>query len=324
MVLLKEIHRAFRTAFRDPTQHEPQLVANLVWHLPRRLNAVSLSGGNSLKAGGVFVHAQPFVTAPSFPAATPASVEIGDLLLLRTAYNAGSAVDRRAMLLQAKKTATLPAKPDNKNQYHLYAQWPRFEYVRSTPHLNGETRHVRGPDLYDAAKYLLLCGDTHPEFPCCCAPGFCYLMRGYCYAMTAHPTEPHLTHHRCFARDVLEFIMGDSGKTYNERVHHFATGWDKVIEDLTTITAERHSKFMGRASGGTTRARGGMMALHFLSGEMPFFSRLSHLGFSVSDFPAGMDGPPDVPARDREDNEEGGRGISILEFAINAEGPPRA
>lgn len=322
--LMDKIHSAFHDAFRNPTQYEPQLVANLVWHLPRLLNGVTLSGGNSLKTGGVFVHAQPLVTAPSFPAASPASVEIGDLLLLRTARHANGAVDRRAMLLQAKKTNNLSTRPDNENQYHLYAHWPTFEYVRSTPHLNGQKRHIWKLDVYNATKFLLIANRPLSQFPCCCGPA-CFQHHwclDHCQTMTAHPTEPLLTHHRCFAMDLLDFILGKSGKAYNVNLHHCTNGWDKVIEDLTTITAQRNTVFMERASRGVSRERGVLMFARLPSEGMPHFSRFSHLKFNASDV-TGMDGPPDVPDRNYEENGEEGRGISILEFAINTEGALR-
>lgn len=321
--LLVAIHDAFRAAFRDPKQREEQLVANLVWRLPKQLNDVTLSGGNSLRTGGVFVHRQPLVKADSFPDAKNKSVEIGDLLLLRTAYHNGCLVDRRAMLLQAKKTKKLPARPDNKNQYHLYADWPRFEYVQSTPRLNGQRRHIRGFDVHNAAKFLLI-SDGSSSWPGCgtMLSSVCRLLclDYHCQTVTAHPTKPHLTHHRCFAMDLLEFILGDSGKTYQTDIHHRANGWDKVIEDLTTITAERNTVFIKRASSGESSTRGDMMRMHFLSGEMPL-SRLGELNIHTSDADSDMQGPPEVTNRDDGGGDEEGRGISILEFTISSEGP---
>lgn len=75
---------ALKDAFKNLKSSEPQLVANLVVELPKRINQLALTGSGTLAAGGVFVHAQPRVTCTTFPAAEPASVEIGDLLLIRT------------------------------------------------------------------------------------------------------------------------------------------------------------------------------------------------------------------------------------------------
>ncbi len=102
------------------TQGEPQIVANLVFHLSTKINALNLT---SVKVGGVFIHAKPFVTCNSFPAPPPNSVEIGDLLLIRNGKRSGKIVEQRALLLQAKKVKEIPTKPDNPNQYHLYSQW---------------------------------------------------------------------------------------------------------------------------------------------------------------------------------------------------------
>ncbi|QVL36758.1 hypothetical protein [Aminirod propionatiphilus] len=330
--MMDAIHLAFEDAFENTAQHEPQLVANLVWHLPKQLNSITLSSkGNSLKTGGVFVHAQPFVRADSFPKTKPESVEIGDLLLLRTAYQAETLIDRRAMLLQAKKTANLSARLYNENQHYLYAHWPIFEYVQSTPRLKGQKRHIKGLDVYDATKFLLIANGPLLFSPCCCgsAPFLRhYCLRhhcfGHCPALTAHPTEPCLSHHRCFAMDLLDFIFGASGKTYNEEFHHRVNGWDKVIEDLTKITAKRNSVFMERASGRVSRKRGELMFALLPHEGMPSFSRFSHLELCAPDI-TGMDGPPSVPDSNYGEDGEEERGISILEFAINinSEGAPR-
>jgi hypothetical protein len=147
--------KSLQHAFANPHLEEPKLIANMVWHLPRQVNKLILSGGISVRCGGVFTHSQPYVSSDAFPDSSLGSVEIGDLLLLHTALRRGQVEDRRAMLLQAKKADHWPVPIDNQNQHYLYEEWPTFEYVRSTSALNGKRRFVRGKDLRNASKYLL-------------------------------------------------------------------------------------------------------------------------------------------------------------------------
>jgi hypothetical protein len=233
----------------------------------------------------------------------------------------GKVVDRRALLLQAKKYKRLPATPDNKNQHHLYSQWPTFEYVRSTNKLNGKKRHITGSDLYNAAKYLLI----GPNPPCCCFP-WCewhhyknlhYYRHG---ALTAQPSQPELSHYRCFMHEMIEFIMGDAGKSYVTPPPKWTKKWDRVIKDLTEVTAERHSVYMKRASSGVSTMRG--QALAFLPADFPEVSMLSMMRITKVDELEAMDGPPDVPESWPQDNDGEG-GISIIEFVVESEGGNR-
>jgi hypothetical protein len=316
---LRKISDAVNLTFANPTQSEPQLIANLVWHLPTHLNTVALSGGYSFKTGGVFVHAQPFVQCRNFPRSIPASVEIGDLLLLRTAVHNGAICDRRAMLLQAKKVNSLPATPDNENQHRLYAQWPAFKYVRSTPALNGKKRHIRGSDLYDASKYfLILQGGCNFCFTMAhnLFPGF--FCKNSVSLMTAHPTEPNLSHYRCFVHEIVDFIIGDTGKQYINPPPARSKNWDRVIEDLTTITANLNSRYIQRTFFGVSTLRGQMLGLHFCSGVVPKYSKLSDVGISMEGRFNRLDGPPEVPSEWSEKEDEGG--ISIIEFVVSSEG----
>lgn len=126
-------------AFWYTTRSEPQLVANLVWQLPKYINAASLSGSTKVKAGGVFVHARPFVACTSFPEPKPASVEIGDLLLLRTLVVNKKVEEQHALLLQAKK-ASIPATPDNSNQLTGSGSLISCPEVNLAPFLLGPVR----------------------------------------------------------------------------------------------------------------------------------------------------------------------------------------
>lgn len=306
---------ALHKAFHNLSQREPQLIANLVWYLSKQIHNISLSSGVSIKTGGVFVHAHPLVKCNSFPEPDPASVEIGDLLLLRTSLIDKTVVDRRAILLQAKKDTKLNPKPDNKNQHHLYAKWPQFEYVRSGPELTGRKRCITGLDLYNAAKYLLIGSDPlcFCEFPhyLCCDYMHPFLGDHDHLLLTAQPSQPELSHYRCFFQELLEFILGDAGKTFNSPPgRERSNDWDKVIEDLTSVTAQQDSKFMDRASSGESKKRGQCLA--FSSGTFPELSMISKAGFSVDGKDEGDDSPPLVPEEWSGGEDDGG--ISIIEF----------
>ena len=165
------IGSVINNALSDIGKSEPQLVANLVWEIPRAINNLRFSNGEKITSGGVFVHAQPFVKCKNFPDQTKKAVEIGDLLLLRTEVSGEKITNRRALMLQAKKVSSYSIKPDNVNQHYLYATWPSFEYTRSTEELNGKGRCVTGLDLYNATRYLLI-NNTKNDHCCFCAQ--CY------------------------------------------------------------------------------------------------------------------------------------------------------
>jgi len=318
------IDEALVDAFLDPSQSEPQLIANLVWYLPRYLNSIKPRSGVSIQSSGVFVHGQPFVKCTPFPNPTPQSVEIGDLLLLRTGLVNGRVSEQRALLLQAKKFQDPHKTPDNPNQHHLYDVWPTFEYVRSTPALNGKKRHITGNDVHLGTKYLLIrdyagckvdCPSPDCMYPTCA--GDCLSL------MTAHPTNPKLSHYRDFRNELLEFILGNAGKEYVSPPPKRTRNWDKVIEDLTTISAERVSLWMRRASSGTSSTRGQQLSriqrgqMHFSTGISSRHSQLAHVGFPRQG--EWYDEPPSVPPIEFDNEEYKDGGVSIIEFVVNSE-----
>lgn len=318
--LFLAVTSAFNEALINPTLTEPQLVANMVWHLPRKINAVTFTSGFSVKSGGVFVHSQPLVKCNNFLKPSPRCVEIGDLLLLRTDIR-GNTIDRSAMLLQAKKYDTLPVSPDNENQHHLYASWPKFEYSRSTRLLNGQTRRVWGLDIYNAAKYLLI---SKNYLPCLCntiCSLNCACLDPQLYQnslFTAQPSKPKLNHYKCFLLELLDFILGDAGKPYKTPPHWKDKNWNRVIDDLTKATATQATKFMQRASSGTSSSRG--QSLFFLAGILPKKSTLFAMGkLLMEENSNNHNRPPEVPAEWGDVGGEEG-GLSTIEFVTSVGG----
>lgn len=313
--IVDAINSAQLMAFHDFSATEPQLVANLVHYLPQYLNSCLTSTAYGVKVGGVFVHGSSFVQPDNLPKASPASIEIGDLLLLRTAVQGGRIIDRRALLLQAKKTDRYPASPDNANQHYLYAQWPEFKYIRSTPALNGKSRHVTGLDLYDAAKYLLIkSGGNHWGFGGSWFYSHAHSMDG---VLTAYPSEPKLSHYRSFTAELVDFIFGDAGKLYKSPPKPKSKNWDQVIDDLVQVTAKRLSTFVRRATQSASKARG--QGLIFHSGEFDKASSLGEITGIAKEESLVSDVPPKVPGRDvRGENDDEG-GLSTIEFFIESE-----
>ena len=299
---------AIHSALKNPAQSEPQLVANLVWQIPAHFNSIP-----AIRATGVFVHGRPLVTCSNFPKAKPPSVEIGDLLFLRSKKaRSGKITARQALLLQAKKANVFPTHPDNLNQLHIYANWPTLTYKSGMGSKNGASCTLRGSDLSDAAQYLI--------FPdsCCRVSQSCrpWPFRYYGVtndALTAHATWARLTHYRGFLETLIEFVFGNAGKRYRTLSKPDLSGWTTLIHDLVTATKDATSVYISRASSGTTDQR-----LRFMCGALDLSSALSVgddatplRGFAQAD---GSDGSPEIPSEPMFEEPAGG--LPIVEFVI--------
>ncbi|MDR1722722.1 MAG: hypothetical protein LBR84_02130 [Tannerella sp.] len=298
------ISNAMTLALTNPSLPEPRLVANMVKNIPLEINNISMPGF-SVSAGGVFVHQSPNVKW-NIPHMHKNYVEIGDLLLLRKEGTREPFRYRRAMLLQAKKIKpSWNNIPDNPDQHTLYHQWPRFEYTRLTA-LKGQFRHITRQDIYMGTKFLLLsdtqsCSGCINRFNCVTAPG----------CLTALPTKPQVNGYRCFADELTHFILGLAGKPYNILSSASQqTGWSKVIEDLTTITAQRIAKVAGNSF-----ARGHGVS-DFLSGDVKALTCMQ--GIDVSNIMR-FDENNRNDDIEWNNNEHGNDdpGFSIIEFTIS-------
>jgi hypothetical protein len=304
------IFRSFQT-----NSAEPQLVANLVWQLPHHINQIKFRGPSKISAGGVFVHARPFVTCDSFPKIKPKSVEIGDLLFIRTLVEKNVVVERRALLLQAKKVNRVPKKPDNDNQWYLYERWPAFKYELRSGGLTGKSRHINEPDMYEAAKYLLIGnGSFASPWHCTCCMGCPFHWHHprlkSCFHYTAQPTKPEISRYRCFVDELVSFIAGNAGKVFAKPKPR-TRGWDRVIHDLIAETAKAKTIYAGRATGQSTSAmRGNGVLFYSFTGQ----SNFSFFGGDDDRVVNNSDEPPDVPNEWNDDYDGGG--ISIIEFAV--------
>ena len=318
--LYKACERAVAIALRDPSRHEPELVANLVYQLPLALNGIQFNsvGISKIQSGGVFVHKQPLVESFSFDPTISKSIEIGDLLLIRSEKVSGTVSNRSALLLQAKKTNKLPGVPDNKNQHLLYSEWPEFTYVRSTQVLNGEKRQVEGNDIYNGAKYLLISEQGNLQFhhQNYYDPFLPFASR--VKAVTAQPIAPVLSHYNSFVSELIDFVLGDAGKPYTSPVPVSDIGWDKTIDDLIQVTAKQKSVSMANAAGNLTK--NGSRGVFCLSGE---FSDPLSVFYDESDSTQGKHlhslPPINVPPEWDVDEKLDSEGISTVEFIIETE-----
>lgn len=287
---------------------EPDYVAQMVFDLPRMINtrlAAHFPPHTRIAAKAVFVHQSPKVRCATFPSPLPQSVEIGDLLLAISHRHVGGQVDRWAMLLQAKVSRQYdPLLPDNQNQHHLYCLWPQFEYVTSP--LAGQFRNVAGPGLYTGAKYLLI--DPLPGHP---RHNQWFGWRGI--MLSAHPTQPRLSSVRRFDGQTFRTIFGNGGRAFmlNPPAHD---GWDQVMTDLLTVTAQ----LVSRTLQGQPRGHGQLFfvdglprLLHDADGSLPLHVPIQHLVSEGQQIPPAPLGDGGIPA------DEGG--ISIIEIDVEDE-----
>jgi hypothetical protein len=321
VALALAVIQTLRDSFGNPADTEPQMVARLAKNLPRHISEINLESPTKVSAGSVFIHSRPYVTWDSFVRNGNSSVEIGDVLFVRRNVRGGKIVESHALMLQAKKIARLPATPDNVNQWYLYQAWPRFKYTRGvSPKRRQRSRIISEPDMYDAAKFLLIGGpDTGSRMPCASRfhwghLHYCRIADVYCH-YTAQPTTPALSRYRCFACELLEFIAGNAGKIFTEP-KSYSRGWDRVIEDLLEDTAKAKTIYMGRAAGTRTPIPRGMHA-NFLvhpSSEKKVFAN------PRLEIPEGRGDFGDLPPwPDKLDDGEGDRGISTIEIVIENE-----
>ncbi|MBF0400157.1 MAG: hypothetical protein HQL90_05265 [Magnetococcales bacterium] len=322
---------AIDKAFSNIHQDEPQLIANLVHHLVYRFNKyiapLFALEGVTAQSGGVFVHQRPtaaLIPPNTFPASKPKSVELGDLLLVLSLTEKG-VTDRVAMLLQAKKVSSIPTTlGSSRNQHHLYAHWPPFEYQIPSS-LRGNSRHITGPGLYQGGKYLLI-NQNGRGMPVRLGSRYALLSAG-AVGFTAEPHPGELSGYRDFEDELYAFLFGNAGRAYVSPPSIGSIGWDQVIEDLISGTAKLATTWMKGASAGGDQSRHRGLFLCGFQNSLKLTAERILLRASADwdNWCRDSNGPPDVPPEiDTNIFGEGG-GISIVEFAVtvNDEGGHR-
>lgn len=167
--------------------------------------------------------------------------------------------------------------------------------------------------MYEAAKYLLIASDPaarcwnqmwHVDWPYHQFPHRLGVFSHY----TAHPTNPELSRYRCFASELIEFLIDDAGKAFDKPKSR-TRGWDRVIQDLIDETSKARTIFMERATkkiGKPTKGSG--VLFMSLPNDSSFFSILH--GVKAGE----LIKRPDVPEAWGGDDDGGG--ISIIEVVI--------
>jgi hypothetical protein len=313
--ILKSIANATQSSFRSTNKNEPQIVANLIFYLTKEIKNLAAKHSIPIRCGGVFVHAQPQVKFQDGNNKFQ-TTEIGDLLLINTHIRSDRSVSRVAKLFQAKMFSERKFSFSNEHQHYLYSFWPQFEYIRSG-RLNGLTRKITGPNLYNGTQYLFLPKDNkhmhrlhhwchlhcHEIFPLCFDEPCCLI---------SMPYENEVCIHSCFVRDLYNFIFQNSGRSFVLKPEN-SINWDQVITDLVEETAERTSRFIKNA-GDETGERGQEI---FLIGSLDEFTTLNFT--DSKDFDNRNYNNSDVPPEinNNEVFDEFGGGLSIIEITID-------
>lgn len=313
-----ELWKSVKIVSDDYSSPEPEIVARLVYYLPQTINnkisKVFKRCKLNLTSGGVFVHLRPLVKYANMPEPSLKSVEIGDLLFLRTYKKLNGSIERTALLLQAKKSDKFPPIPDNQNQWTLYRYWPEFEYAQPKSS-RGVKRKVTGPGLYSGAKYLILndgamqvlVRSKHISTKCMCS----WSKRNCINSVAvAQPTHPKLSDFKCFVDELYLFLLGKAGRSFIYQPPFKNNNWDQVITDLIKKVAPMPSRCMKINPEGE---RGTGVLSYFAVGDLSGLlkNQMRTTPSAYIDYNNDRK-PPDVPDKWGEE----GDGISVIEFNV--------
>ena len=323
-LIVREIRQVLTDAVRDKHQKERQLVANLVRELPRAVNhklaPIFQNHGVGLSAAGILARESVLVEVTDGSRAKARGTEIGDLLLVVSLCQNSGAVNRTALLLQARRsTGEYPPQPENSVRHQLYSCWPEFTYVKAGPDLNGCQRRVGPPHLYNGAKYLFLrSGDCPwPPFFChdagararwnlACSNPF------QLFSYTAFPTSPELTNFNCLVTELYDLLFGNGGRRFRFRPEGH-TDWDQVITDLVEATAALAAAYPKLAHGGN--GPGDALTGKSMGHQPGLLGRvLEEAG--LSGWPWKDEGAVEVSAGAKRGDDIDHGGISIVEIVI--------
>lgn len=324
MSIYQAINAAIEYAFHNTNLPEPRLVANFLRRLTHNINDEQTRfrshSGVKVHAGGIFIHASPFVSYKKSHNTPPVTIELGDLLLIKTVVDQREIKNQSALLLQVKKTVQIPESStnQNQNQYYLYSTWPTFTYTNPSPipttpaPLIGKKRTIRCNDISNGTKYLLINTSGTPWHDFWYSEYFWpHRWLGHCsLAATAIATHEGMSHHECFAHELMRFILADGGKSFALPPKRRSNRWDRVIQDLLSYVAATKTKFMSESS--TVRTSRGFELYASDSDTFHSHSSLCSSGILGDD---NSEVPPDDTEREVGDDDV--RGLSILEFVVS-------
>lgn len=217
-----------RCAHGEP--EEPDFVAMLTLHavpmIADALRQVASRHGITSRVSSVFCHQRPMV---QFNRGHD-TCELGDILIVhRHTDRHGLLMRNNALLLQAKvcdkSSHEVPA--SERHQLRLYETWPTFTYVRTNRRLNGQRRNVRPKVRHNGAQYLLIDGSKIAT-----AAGASVLGYMGSHGMSVWPAERVLSTHFGLADELVRFMVGVTGRTFEDRSSDDASGWSEVVWDL--------------------------------------------------------------------------------------------
>lgn len=211
-----------------PRPEEPDVVAMLVLegvpYIANTLRFVTKTHGICSTVSSVFCHQRPLVEFNR----NQDQCELGDILIVHRHTSVDGDIHNNALLLQAKMFSgggyEIPIA--ERHQLRLYKSWPRFEYVRSGPRLNGKVRDIRPKARHNGAQYLLIDDGGLGK----ASSGLLGIPGTHC--MAVWPAKPVLYPNYSLADELVRFLVGVTGRPFVDRESDDPTGWSTVVWDL--------------------------------------------------------------------------------------------
>lgn len=309
---------------------EPNIVANFMFDI---INAINKKENHEIKAGGVFIHASPYVSFVKANSKKTSTVELGDLLLIRTEFRKNVSIKRTAMIFQVKKTKSIPYhNKNNDEQYYLYSTWPTFTYTRADKQkslngklslINGKKRNISCNDICTGTKYLFINTNKKQCFNSICLNcNNCMDFKSTlccCNTVTAIATPTKFSNYEYFSSDIINFIFGFGGKEFKIPPEKRKRNWDRVIKDLLEHTALVISQFTEKYSASKISPRGtGYLCCSLIEDLSPKSCLRS---YGINSYKTENNGNREnkPPNNDNEKFDEEPRGMSIIEFEVSPE-----
>ena len=231
-----------RCESKNMSPQEPDLVAGLVLESTPILYAALknvLSPTIDISLASVFCHQKPQV---KYDPSTK-SCELGDLLFAYIHTPRKGPRRMNALLFQAKMSSKQPyrIRSGEHHQLRLYAEWPDFEYTRSSS-LTGERRSVNPKAPHAGAQYLLIDNRTpdDPHSGLLGIPGT--------YPVGCCMPDDILYDHSDLANELFNLFIFRTGRVF-EDIGSASTinDWSQVVWDI--INCALHKGFNRKNSG---------------------------------------------------------------------------
>ncbi|HIE0650141.1 TPA: hypothetical protein ACXJNB_003268 [Serratia marcescens] len=196
----------------------------------------------------VYTHQTPKVK----PAKSKMSVEIADLLIINTHHSASqSNTVGNAMLFQAKrhsspKTGSLAAE-NEKTQFHLYKEWPRFTFKNRKFHFNGSDYqwdfNLKKDTALEHSKYIVIYeGEIFTNQPGQLSQQFMNAKfidnspwnSSACEGSKNQPSQG-LTCEESFSATLEKIILGTNGRHFDTSENVANDHWSNFIQGMMRL-----------------------------------------------------------------------------------------